>query len=716
MEQKQTQWILLLSDKVSGPLQQLQGYAGKAVMAMAGLQSKLEGVGKTAMALNHLGHAMQTTGHAISGAMRPLVELDSAMQEVQMITGLSGDALKALEGRAIGLSKTFGGPASAQAAVFTGVLSDLGPQVAANQDALSHMADSINKLGLTMKGDVVGAQKALTTAVNVFGDSTWDSAKQAEYMTRVANVMAAGQKEGNVTVSELAETMNKSAGAARAAGLSIEELVAVSETLGKLNIKGAEGGTAVRNVLLKTLSEKLISKDALESLQAAGVDMKKVQDTTLPLIDRLNELKKVGKDMGTLGLVFGTENVNAAAQLLNSTELIQQFQDAVTGTTELERQSAAVQESIAKKMGRVQAQLQALQLSVLSATGEWGAYLAMLGQLLPSIGMALPALGMLSKGLVLVTTRGLIPMARMLLYGKTAMVTLVVQGVQRLVVALGAMAAGLLTNLRRLPMLITQLGATTTATTLATGATRGLTNAFRALNLTNPWGWLITGIGLVITFRKELAEAGEKMMNYFGVSSDRQNKQRIRTFAQQTSQAMTELGLSDTDRKLFKDRLLNYKDSSGIRLDGKSYVAFAESTIATMQKAQATAIDQLSSEQLKQLAEIAKSTDVAKSTRDLADSLLRKRAAHDTRQELAGLGGLAGAGGPDPASDLKGHIAGVASHSGVRHITINIHDGLVKELNVITQHLNEGVAKVRTEMERVFTTIVRDTEVNLASN
>jgi hypothetical protein len=40
----------------------------------------------------------------------------------------------------------------------------------------------------------------------------------------------------------------------------------------------------------------------------------------------------------------------------------------------------------------------------------------------------------------------------------------------------------------------------------------------------------------------------------------------------------------------------------------------------------------------------------------------------------------------------------------------------VKELNVITQHLNEGVAKVRTEMERVFTTIVRDTEVNLASN
>jgi hypothetical protein len=87
MATHETQWILKLLDGVSGPMQQLQGHAGKAVMAKAGLQSKLGGVGKTAMTLNHLGHALQTTGHAISEAMQPLVELDSAMQEVQLITG-----------------------------------------------------------------------------------------------------------------------------------------------------------------------------------------------------------------------------------------------------------------------------------------------------------------------------------------------------------------------------------------------------------------------------------------------------------------------------------------------------------------------------------------------------------------------------------------------------------------------------------------------------
>jgi len=80
-----------------------------------------------------------------------------------------------------------------------------------------------------------------------------------------------------------------------------------------------------------------------------------------------------------------------------------------------------------------------------------------------------------------------------------------------------------------------------------------------------------------------------------------------------------------------------------------------------------------------------------------------------------GLGGPTGLGA-DTASHLKDNIAGVASHSGVRNITVNIHDGLVHTLNVVSNNLVEGTAKVRTEIERTLMTALRDTEVNMASN
>jgi TP901 family phage tail tape measure protein len=637
-----TQWILQLTDKVTGPLRHIAGAAGKTQQAVLGVGGAIERIGKQAMALNHIGQSMQSMGTTIQGALAPMVQLDTAMHEVQMITGLSGQALKDLEGRAIDLSKTFGGPASGQAAVFTGILSDLGPQVADNQEALASMTDTVNKLGLTMKGDTQGAMRAMTTAVNVFGDSSWSAAQQADYMKRAANAMAAGTKEGNVNVLELAATLEKSAGAAKSAGLDIEELVAVSQTLGKLNIKGSDGGVAVRNVLTKTLSEKLIPKEALEALVAAGVNMRKLQDSTLPLAERLKELGKVQNDTGTLAQVFGLENVNAAQQLLKNIPLYEQYNNAIRNTNELERQAGVMQDSAAQRMARAQANIQALQLSLVGLTGEWGAHLAVFAQVLPTIGMALPALNALRVGLSFVAVKGLWPVLRAGALWLKQLLLLMLRAGQLAGATLTRLVASLFAGARAMAV-------STSATGAATVATQGLRAAFMALNLTNPFGWITIGIGLLVTFSDEIGNAIDGLLEMIGLQSTASQLQAAaaaKAFAQGAEE-----GHMDTKRKPWLAAMQEWDSQQAM-----------QRTLASL-----------------------------------------------------GLGGPTGLGA-DTASHLKDNIAGVASHSGVRNITVNIHDGLVHTLNVVSNNLVEGTAKVRTEIERTLMTALRDTEVNMASN
>ena len=63
--------------------------------------------------------------------------------------------------------------------------------------------------------------------------------------------MAAGSKAGAVAIPDLSAGLEKFGAVAKANNVTVEQAVALQETLGDKQIQGAEAGTQLRNIILK---------------------------------------------------------------------------------------------------------------------------------------------------------------------------------------------------------------------------------------------------------------------------------------------------------------------------------------------------------------------------------------------------------------------------------------------------------------------------------
>ena len=58
--------------------------------------------------------------------------------------------------------------------------------------------------------------------------------------------------------------------------MSLEESIALVETLAEKNIKGAEAGTKIRNILTKIAAAEALPKEAIIRAEALGVNLELV--------------------------------------------------------------------------------------------------------------------------------------------------------------------------------------------------------------------------------------------------------------------------------------------------------------------------------------------------------------------------------------------------------------------------------------------------------
>ncbi|MBK8660113.1 MAG: phage tail tape measure protein [Bacteroidetes bacterium] len=137
--------------------------------------------------------------------------------------------------------------------------------------------------------------------------------------------------------------------------ISVEESVALIETLGEKAIFGEQAGTALRNILLKMGSIDVLPEKALKQLEAYGVNTAIVKDTTLSFEERLTELSKIAKDSTAIMQVFGTENATAATVLLNSLDTYDKMTEAVTGTNTAVDQAAINSDTLSGVIGELRA-------------------------------------------------------------------------------------------------------------------------------------------------------------------------------------------------------------------------------------------------------------------------------------------------------------------------------------------------------------------------
>lgn len=258
------------------------------------------------MKMNQTVEMIDKMGAAAERITGPYREFEQSMAELSSITGIVGDDLDRL----------------GKVARQSGVDSGLGAKGAVNAFAL--LASQIQVADIGMDG-LITLQKQTITLAQASGMSMEESAMalagtinqfglQATESKRVIDVLAAGAKYGAASIPELSQSFKVVGAAANAAGLSVEQTAGALEVLSKNNLKGAEAGTALRNIMLKMQT-------------TLGVDFNKTS-----LSEALTKLKPKMKDASYMAKVFGMENMAAAQFMIANADAVDKLTTQVTGT------------------------------------------------------------------------------------------------------------------------------------------------------------------------------------------------------------------------------------------------------------------------------------------------------------------------------------------------------------------------------------------------
>ena len=391
-----TTWIFEAKDNVSQPLHTAQENVRRATEGMHNtwkdfISSVKEGWDKLATSMRPIDWQAASQGflnitQKFSEAAQVGADYEKSLLDVAAITGITGDDLDKLGGKARNLAKEFGGTATDNLATFQTILSRLGPQIGESDEALAKMGSYANTLAKTMGGDVVGATDALTTSMLQFKVNLDDPIAAAGEMERMMNVMAAGAKEGAAEVPQIAQALVQAGGAAKLSNVSFEETNAALQALAQSGKYGAEAGVGLRNVLIKMNAPSALSKEATNMLAAYGVNMQKVSDTTMPFAERLKELQKIGQNTDVLAAVFGAENIQAAQGLINTAQAQAELTEQISGTNVATEQATIVMSGWSEWMSRCKAWLDDLKIGSFSFTKVLGVVGDSLGGVISTLG------------------------------------------------------------------------------------------------------------------------------------------------------------------------------------------------------------------------------------------------------------------------------------------------------------------------------------------
>ena len=271
------------------------------------------------------------TGLLLVGA-NAIKEYDAATASLQAITGATAQEMVGYKAEIKAIGKDTKESTIAIAKGFE-LVGSAKPELLASSEALGAVTRSAITLSRASGMQLTESVDAVTTALNQFE-------LPATQSQRIINALAAGSKEGAAAIPSLTATLQTAGTVAKAANVRFEEFVGLAETLAEKQIRGAEAGTALRNVLTKISAVKGLPKEAIVQLTKFGVNIDRVADSSIPFQERLREFSKIAKDNVALTKVFGTENLVAGQILLNNVDKVGKYAEKVTGTNIAAEQAA----------------------------------------------------------------------------------------------------------------------------------------------------------------------------------------------------------------------------------------------------------------------------------------------------------------------------------------------------------------------------------------
>ena len=187
-------------------------------------------------------------------------KFESAMSEVQAISGASGDDLQRLTDKAqeMGATTKFSASESAAALKYMAM-------AGWDTEAMLNGINGVMQLAAASGEDLASTSDIVTDAMTAFGLS-------ADQSTRFADVLAQTANRSNTSVALMGETFKYVAPVAGALGYSIEDASVAIGLMANSGIKGSQAGTSLKNILTNLAKPTDQVQSYMEKLNVSLVD------------------------------------------------------------------------------------------------------------------------------------------------------------------------------------------------------------------------------------------------------------------------------------------------------------------------------------------------------------------------------------------------------------------------------------------------------------
>jgi len=355
-----------LTTGLAGAKAQVTGFGASASSAFLGLVSSIN---PATIAIAGATAAVAALGAGIVSSVGAAADFQQSMANVASVTGGGAAELEALSNaaRKAGASTVFSAMEAADAQYF-----------------LASAGMNTNEI-IAAQGDVLllagaGGLEMGRSAEIVTGTLAQFN-MEVEETGRVVNVMAAAAAGSNTTINQIGEGMKNAGAFANAAGVSFEMTSAALMVFADSNIKGAEGGTALKSMIASLLTP---SKGAADALAEMGLSVEDVSLETHTLDEVLQTLNDHQMTAAQSSAIFGKEMAGAGTVLVGGAGDLQTYTAAITGTTK-------AQEMYNTQMGTFRNAMKMVESAVTEAKISLGS-------------VFLPALTTLAGGLALGVT------------------------------------------------------------------------------------------------------------------------------------------------------------------------------------------------------------------------------------------------------------------------------------------------------------------------
>lgn len=275
--------------------------AGKKMQDFGG---KVENAGKKLAPLS------AAAAGVAAGSIKTFTSFDDAMKQVQATMGGTEKDYEKLSKAAqdMGASTRYSATESAEALNFLAL---------AGYDTDKAIAALPKVLNLAQAGgmDLASASDMVTDSISALG-------LEASDMDKFIDQMAKTSQKSNTSVSQLGEAVLTVGGTAKVLSGGTTEMNTALGLLADNGVKGAEGGTALRNVILSLTAPTEKAKKAIEDL---GVDVLDAEGNMRPLQDIMGDFNSQMSDMSE------GEKIEALNKIFNKVDL--KSVNALMGTT-----------------------------------------------------------------------------------------------------------------------------------------------------------------------------------------------------------------------------------------------------------------------------------------------------------------------------------------------------------------------------------------------